>query len=31
MATTAKNAVLKAKIEGVISDLMVKTDANNVV
>lgn len=30
MATSAKNAILKAKIEGVISELMVKTDANNV-
>ena len=30
MSTTAKNAILKAKIEGVISELMVKTDANNV-
>lgn len=30
MGTTGKNAILKAKIEGVISELMVKTDANNV-
>lgn len=28
--STAKNAILKAKIEGVIQELMVKTDANNV-
>lgn len=28
--STAKNAILKAKIEGVISELMVKTDAANV-
>ena len=30
MATTAKNAIIKAKIEGVINELMVKTDAANV-
>lgn len=30
MSTTAKNAIIKAKIEGVISELMVKTDASNV-
>lgn len=30
MSTTAKNAILKAKIEGVISELMVKTNAANV-
>ena len=27
---TAKNAILKAKIEGIITELMVKTDAANV-
>lgn len=30
MANVAKNAILKAKIEGIITELMVKTDAANV-
>lgn len=30
MANTAKNAILKAKIEGVIYEIMVKTGAENV-
>lgn len=30
MSTTAKNAILKAKIDGVISELLVKTNAANV-
>lgn len=30
MASTAKNAILRAKIEGVLVDLMVKTNAQNV-
>lgn len=30
MSTTAKNAILKAKIDGVVSELLVKTDAANV-
>lgn len=30
MATTAKNAIMKAKIEGVITELLVKTNAANV-
>lgn len=30
MATTAKNAIMKAKIEGIITELLVKTNAANV-
>ena len=30
MATTAKNAIIKSKIENVVYELMIKTDAANV-